>query len=310
MNGPNAKGLNRMKLVLRKHNKQYEDRIAAFRENPGGAEGEGGSASSSSSSSGSDSDSSSSGSSSGSDSGSDSDSDSGSESDASEKKKKKPASKPKKDLADLDSDEWPSDAESDSDSSDGEEAELKASSLGEKRCRRGPKKKEKGRGRTREAGAAARPGRRRFSAKEAAKAKELALDANLTAADLEQKVLEAAAARGRSKTDAKALLKRLGALAYLARRFGPRKELPVLFQLVSVQLDAVRTLDDYLELPVWKSCWSYLSRALGVLEAHPKLTLGAISEEDLADLVLAAANRKAGRENPAAAVSEKERAAE
>mmetsp|Transcript_474 Transcript_474/g.659 ORF Transcript_474/g.659 Transcript_474/m.659 type:complete len:192 (-) Transcript_474:125-700(-) len=52
MNGPNAKGLNRMKLVLRKHNKQYEDRIAAFRENPGGAEEEGGSASSSSSSSG------------------------------------------------------------------------------------------------------------------------------------------------------------------------------------------------------------------------------------------------------------------
>jgi len=290
MNGPNARSLNRMKLLVRKHNKSYEEAIAAYRENPT-IEVETEKHRHNKAESDSDSSSESSSESSKSGSGSDSESDSGSESgsESEEEKEKKPATKKvpreKKDLDEMDSDEWASDSE-DSSSESEKETELKGRAKWLKKVPEVKQKKERQKVKETEVDI-----KRRKEAKESkvvSKAKEFALDINMSAEDLDKKVLEVVAHRGRSRTNTKELLKQLQALAYLARRYGPRKEIPVLMQLVSVQFDTLRTIDECLDVAIWKSCWSYLIRILSVLEEKPELKLGVVSDEDIADLILAA----------------------
>ena len=62
----------------------------------------------------------------------------------------------------------------------------------------------------------------------------------------------------------------------------------MLMHLVSSMFDANRNMDDYMEVQLWKMCHSNLMHICNELEAHPKLTLGTIHNEDVADILLAA----------------------
>ena len=68
------------------------------------------------------------------------------------------------------------------------------------------------------------------------------------------------ASRGRKGTDPRDVLRQLSALAYVSRRFGPAKELPVMMHAVASMFDTLWNIDDYMETDMWKSCHSYLSR--------------------------------------------------
>ena len=64
--------------------------------------------------------------------------------------------------------------------------------------------------------------------------------------------------------------------------------------LVSSMFDANRNMDDYMEVQLWKMCHSNLMHICNELEAHPKLTLGTIHNEDVADILLAAKGNMRG----------------
>jgi len=291
MNSSNSRSLNRMKLVLKKHNKNHEAALAKYRENPVESEGEESADSSSSSDSSSNSDSSdsdSSGSGSGSDSGSDSDSDS----DSAPKTK---AKKPKKALEDLDSDEWPSESESSSSESE-DETQLKGRARWlkktpaetTKKAKKPKDEKERAKRKKEQVEAAAAARAQALGDKAAAQQGLVRVDENITAEELEVKVLEAVASRGRRGTNIRDLLRQLQALAYAARKFGPRVELPVLFHLVSAQFDTTsRQIDDYMQTTSWKHVYACLMRVVSVLEGHQDLKLAVVADTDLADLVLA-----------------------
>ena len=86
------------------------------------------------------------------------------------------------------------------------------------------------------------------------------LDEKMTPAAVERKVKEVLASRGRKGTDPRDVLRQLSALAYVSRRFGPARELPVMMHAVARMFDTLRNIDDYMETVMWKSCHSYLSR--------------------------------------------------
>jgi Eukaryotic translation initiation factor 3 subunit 8 N-terminus len=86
------------------------------------------------------------------------------------------------------------------------------------------------------------------------------LDEKMTPAAVERKVKEVLASRGRKGTDPRDVLRQLSALAYVSRRFGPARELPVMMHAVASMFDTLRNIDDYMETVMWKSCHSYLSR--------------------------------------------------
>ena len=68
----------------------------------------------------------------------------------------------------------------------------------------------------------------------------------------------------------------------------------MLMHLVSSMFDANRNMDDYMEVQLWKMCHSNLMHICNELEAHPKLTLGTIHNEDVADILLAAKGNMRG----------------
>lgn len=109
----------------------------------------------------------------------------------------------------------------------------------------------------------------------------------MSAAVLNRKCKELVMSRGRKGTDVKLLLKNLERLAELSVKFGPRIEIPILMHVITSQFDLVRTLDDYMETPVWKSCAQHLERVASTLEDgdddSKKLILGApnVDEDDM-----------------------------
>lgn len=66
--------------------------------------------------------------------------------------------------------------------------------------------------------------------------------------------------------------------------------------LVMSMFDANRNMDDYMDVKLWKMCHGHLMHICNELEENPKLTLGAIHNEDRADLLLAAKSSKRGVE--------------
>lgn len=56
------------------------------------------------------------------------------------------------------------------------------------------------------------------------------------------------------------VLRQLSVLAYVARRMGPIREIPIIMYLVSAMFDTLRNIDDYMETPMWKSCRGYINR--------------------------------------------------
>lgn len=46
-------------------------------------------------------------------------------------------------------------------------------------------------------------------------------------------------------------------------------------------------MDEYLDIKVWRKCYSHLQRIVQVLDAHPNIVLGNIGQIDMADMILA-----------------------
>ncbi|KAG5177289.1 eukaryotic translation initiation factor 3 subunit C [Tribonema minus] len=316
MSATNTRSLNRMKLQLKKHNKAYEAEIADCRAKPDEYAGDAGAAAESeeepasdsdsdsdSSSSGSSSSSSSSGSSSsssasGSDSESESGSESGSESDSSAAAAKpKKVKKPTKPLDEMDSDEWPSDSgDSDSDSSDDEApmAGLKGRAFWVKTVATDDAKaKREQRKLAKQEESLRKAAKKDARVPEAARAGRgvlvsarlgFRLDEKMTPAAVDRKVKEVLQSRGRKGTDPRDVLRQLAALAYVSRRFGPARELPVLMHTVAAMFDTLRSIDDYMETAMWKNCHATLTRVVGCLDECPDLRLGSMTADDMADL--------------------------
>jgi len=104
---------------------------------------------------------------------------------------------------------------------------------------------------------------------------------------LDKRIADYMASRGRRQTDPRELLRSLEVLAKASRKFGPRKEIPVIMHLVSAMYDNHHGIDDYMELQQWRSCYRYLTRITTLLNENPELVLGLMPSEDVTDLVLA-----------------------
>ena len=105
-------------------------------------------------------------------------------------------------------------------------------------------------------------------------------EVKLTEEELDKKVGEMMAARGKKNTDPREVLRQLEVLTKAARLHGPRKEIPVLMHLISNMLDSQRSIDDYLEHQQWRTCYRSLYRVVSLMEANKKLSFAAVTAED------------------------------
>jgi len=104
---------------------------------------------------------------------------------------------------------------------------------------------------------------------------------------LDKKISDYMASRGRKQTDPRELLRQLEVLAKASRKFGPRKEIPVIMHLISAMYESHHGIDDYMELHQWRTCFRYLLRITALLNANTDIVLGLMPTEDVTDLVLA-----------------------
>lgn len=103
---------------------------------------------------------------------------------------------------------------------------------------------------------------------------------------LDKRIADYMASRGRKQADPRDLLRQLEVLAKAARKFGPRKEIPVIMHLISAMYEAHHGIDDYMELQQWRNCFRCLTRITVLLNENPDIELGIMPSEDVTDLVL------------------------
>jgi translation initiation factor 3 subunit C len=113
-----------------------------------------------------------------------------------------------------------------------------------------------------------------------------------TVEELDKKVSELVASRGRKGTDIKDLIKQLEIYGKIARKFGAKREIPILMHIISAMFDSNRSIDDYMDIQQWRSCYRCLNRVVTLLAENPSLVLGVASSEELSDFVLAAQGGK------------------
>jgi translation initiation factor 3 subunit C len=104
----------------------------------------------------------------------------------------------------------------------------------------------------------------------------------LTEDEVNVRIADVVASRGRKGTDPRELLRKLEVLSRQARRHGPRLEVPVVMHLISVMYDSHRVIDDYMDLSSWRTAFRYLMRVVALLNADKGLTLGMLPTEDVA----------------------------
>lgn len=291
-----SRALNQMKLQVRKHNDSYKSEISDFKEHPekyAASEAESSSSSSEDDSSDEDSDDSS-------DSSNDDDSD-----DSSDESEKKPAKAPVKQaassapkskfLAGNDSD---SDADSlfgpgvdDDLSSDSEEEgegrqELKGRAKWLKKAVTKPVAKKpifKPTG----SNVPVKPQSGKPKPDTTVVAQVVAApEEKITEEDLDKKVNELVASRGRKGIDSKDVLRQLELLSKAARVLGPRKEIPILMHLISAMFDSQKNIDDYMDKQQWYMCFRSLTRVIHLLDQNKSLELAPMGLEELSDLTL------------------------
>jgi translation initiation factor 3 subunit C len=112
------------------------------------------------------------------------------------------------------------------------------------------------------------------------------VETKMTEEELDAKVLELMASRGRRNTDPRDVLRQLEVLTKAARLHGPRKEIPVLMQQISNMLDSQRSIDMYLDHHQWRTCYRALVRVVQLLESSKKLVLVTMGAEELTDAAL------------------------
>lgn len=114
------------------------------------------------------------------------------------------------------------------------------------------------------------------------------VEVKLTEEELDRKVVELIATRGKKNTDPREVMRQLEVLTKGARLHGPRKEIPVLMHLISNMLDSQRSIDDYLEHQQWRTCYRSLYRVVTLMESNKKLSFAAVLADDSAELAVAA----------------------
>ena len=102
----------------------------------------------------------------------------------------------------------------------------------------------------------------------------------LTEEEVNSRLEEVVASRGRKGTDPRELLRKLEMLSRQARKYGPRVEIPVVMYLVSVMYDSHRVIDDYMNLQTWRTAFRCISRVVNLLDSDPTLKLGMMPNED------------------------------
>lgn len=112
----------------------------------------------------------------------------------------------------------------------------------------------------------------------------------MTEAELDKKVNELVASRGKKSTDPKDVIRKLEVLSKVARVFSPKKEIPVLMHLVSTMFGSHRVIDDYMDLSQWRTCSRCLNRIVTLLDENKNIILSLMADEDLSDLILGAGN--------------------
>ena len=104
--------------------------------------------------------------------------------------------------------------------------------------------------------------------------------------ELDKKVMEIFATRGRKNTDIKRTLHHLEMLTKASRIYGPRKEIPLLMHLISAMFDANKMIDEYMELDQWRTCYRALVRCVKLLNHNETLVLGVWTGDEIATGVL------------------------
>ena len=95
--------------------------------------------------------------------------------------------------------------------------------------------------------------------------KEDEFNLDMTEEEWDQKYAETLAKRGRKGMDNRSLVQRLRRLAFISRKFNPRKEVKVLLNLIPTMIES-RKSDDGLDERVWKQSAVYLRRLMYLLE--------------------------------------------
>lgn len=124
-----------------------------------------------------------------------------------------------------------------------------------------------------------------------------ALEFEMTEEELDKRVLELAASRGKKNTDPRDVLRQMEVLTKVARLHGPRKEIPLLMHLISSMMDSLRNIDDYMELHQWRTCHRSLTRVLLLLEQNPALVMGVLGSEDVSEIALTAHLKRKAKES-------------
>ena len=70
---------------------------------------------------------------------------------------------------------------------------------------------------------------------------------------------------GARGADLRELIRNLTVLAEAARTFGPSCEIPALCHLIAAHFDMQRNMDDFLQLNVWRKCYSFLMRIMIIM---------------------------------------------
>ncbi len=110
----------------------------------------------------------------------------------------------------------------------------------------------------------------------------------ITVEELDRKVAELVASRGKKNTDVRDVLRQLEVLTKSARSHGAKKEIPVLMHLISAMFDSHRSIDDYMEHNQWRTCHRSLTRIMGLLETERKLVLGTVASDEVSDVLVGA----------------------
>lgn len=119
-----------------------------------------------------------------------------------------------------------------------------------------------------------------------------AIDKNVTEEMLDKKLKEIIGSRGRKGTNVKETIRSLEVLAKVSRYHGPRKEIPVLMYLIAALFDAHKSIDDYMELQVWRTAYRYFSRILSQLDGNKSIVLGVMDDEEITDIMLGGQPKK------------------
>lgn len=127
-------------------------------------------------------------------------------------------------------------------------------------------------------------------------------DFRMTEDQLEAKVTELVSARGRKGTDVRVTIRHLEVLTKVARDFGAKKEIPVLMHFISTTFDSLHSMDDYLDINVWRHCCRSIHRVLTLLDKHKSYTLRLAKGEDIANAAVGGGLKPAASASTAAVV--------